>query len=224
VKTARSDARRNRARIVAAAGAVFAEQGVDASLDRVIERAGVGVGTLYRHFPRREALVDALFEERADDVVAALEAALESGEAAVAFERFVAVLVTLQRGDRVLKELLTRYPPDEPLASRLRGRIERLSERLLERAREQGLLRADFTRGDLALLVWSLGPVLEATSEVAPEAWRRHLGFVIDGLSPRAASPAPVPPLSEQELAASMRALRAARFPRGPSPERSLSA
>jgi AcrR family transcriptional regulator len=190
----------------------------------VIERAGVGVGTLYRHFPRREALVDALFEERADDVVAALEAALESGEAAVAFERFVAVLVTLQRGDRVLKELLTRYPPDEPLASRLRGRIERLSERLLERAREQGLLRADFTRGDLALLVWSLGPVLEATSEVAPEAWRRHLGFVIDGLSPRAASPAPVPPLSEQELAASMRALRAARFPRGPSPERSLSA
>ncbi len=211
----RSDAQRNRALLVSAARAVFAERGVEASVEEIVARAGVGTGTLYRHFPNREALVDALFAERAGEIVDAVAAAAAEKEPARALALLVERMVALQLRDPLFKELFTTYPPDEDLVAGLRAEVGRLSEIVLSRARGAGVLRPDFTVADLALLFWSLGPILEATGEVAPRAWRRHVGFVLDGLVPAAASPAPVPPLRDDELAAAMRSLRAQRFHRG---------
>jgi AcrR family transcriptional regulator len=210
----RSDARRNHARLVAAAREVFAEQGVDASVHAIVDRAGVGIGTLYRHFPTREALVEAIFAERIEEVAAGVGATLEIEDAALAFAAFLEQLVVLHRGDHVLKELLMRYPPSEERFGELRARLETMTEQLLERAHAQGAIRPDFGRADLAVLFWSLGPVLEATEEIAPEAWRRHLGFVLDGLRPESARPAGVPSLDAEQLAAAMRTLREHRFRR----------
>jgi AcrR family transcriptional regulator len=208
----RRDARRNHALLVSAARAVFAELGIDASVDAIVARAGVGIGTLYRHFPTREALVDAIVGERTGEIVGLVEDALRCDDPARGLRQLLEQMVTLQRGDRVLKELLMRYAPSEELVGEVHARIEELSEQLLERAREQGVLRADFTLADLTVLVWSLRPILDATSDIAPDAWRRHLDFVLDGLRPQAATPSRIPPLTPGQLAEAMRRLRTERF------------
>jgi len=83
-----------------------------------------------------------------------------------------------------------------------------LLKQLVERAREQGTLREDFTIGDLAAAMWSFAPVFEATTEVAPEAWRRHLRILLDGMRPEAATPQRARPLSKPQLEAAVEALR----------------
>jgi hypothetical protein len=121
-------------------------------------------------------------------------------------------MVALQRGDNVVRELLLRYAPSDGLLDGVRTRIEELSEQLVARARAHGVIRDDFTITDLTVLFWSLRPILDATADVAPEAWRRHVGFVLDGLRPQAATRARVPALTSAELVQAMRALRAKRF------------
>ncbi|HEY4348376.1 MAG TPA: helix-turn-helix domain-containing protein [Gaiellaceae bacterium] len=210
----RSDAQRNRTLLLAAAREAFSERGVDVSADEIVERAGVGIGTLYRHFPNREALVDAIFEDRGEEVVAMFGRVLEVDDPAAGLWLLLEQMVEMQRADSTLKALLMRYPPSEGRFVEMRERLERLTDELLERARSQGVLRADYTRADFSLLFWSLGPILEATGEVAPDAWRRHLAFVLDGLRPEAARPATSPPLTDEQLAEAMQCLRAQRFGR----------
>jgi hypothetical protein len=81
-------------------------------------------------------------------------------------------------------------------------------------ARDQGSLRPDFTVADLALLLWSFAPVIDATADTAPEVWRRHLHWLLDGLRAEAATPQMQPPLDDDQLSESMRCLRAQRFGR----------
>ena len=209
----RSHARRNHELLVAAAREVFAERGVDASLEEIARRAGVGIGTLYRHFATREALVEAIFEGRVSEFIAIAESATDEPDAWQAFVRFLERILELQAGDRVLKEVLMRYPPGAGRLDGAREEMRRVFEQVLRRAREQGRLRADFTLPDLALLFWSFTPVIDATAEVAPEAWRRHLHWVLDGLH-RGRDNAGQPPLTDEELHAAMQALREQRLGR----------
>jgi hypothetical protein len=87
-------------------------------------------------------------------------------------------------------------------------------DELIGRARDQGSLRPDFTVADLALLLWSFAPVIDATADTAPEVWRRHLHWLLDGLRAEAATPQTQPPLDDDQLSESMRCLRAQRFGR----------
>jgi AcrR family transcriptional regulator len=208
----RRDAQRNRARLVAAARAVFEDEGIDASVDHVTERAGLGTGTLYRHFPTREALIDALFEERVGELAAVARCALEHPDAAVGLRRLFEEIVVLQRSNRILRELVLQQAPAPSLVSRARAEIVELSEQLLTRARAQRVVREDFTVADLTILFWSLRPIVEATSGIAPEAWRRHFGFILDGLRPDAATVAAAPPLSDEQLVRAGEHLRERRF------------
>jgi AcrR family transcriptional regulator len=208
----RRDAQRNRALLVAAAEAVFEEEGIDASVDHITERAGLGTGTLYRHFPTREALVDALFEEHGEELVAVARRALELEDAAEALRRLFDEVISLQGSHRVLRELVLRQSPRPGLVGEARAELARMSEQLVARARVQGVVRDDFTVADLMVLFWSLRPIVEATLEIAPEAWRRHLGFVLDGLRPEAASAAAAAPLSSDELAQASQCLRERRL------------
>ena len=214
----RRDARRNHELLVAAAREVFAEQGVDASLEEIARRAGLGIGTLYRHFTTREALVEAICERRVGELVAVAEATVREPDGWSGFVHFLERTLELQAGDRVLKDVLMRYPPGAGRLASAREELRGLSEQVLARAREHGTLRDDFTFADLALLFWSFAPLIDATAEVAPNAWRRQLHWLLDGLRAEAATPYAEPPLTDNELLAAMHALREQRLGRRQAP------
>jgi AcrR family transcriptional regulator len=216
----RRHAQRNHGLLVAAAREVFAAQGVEASLEEIARRAGVGIGTLYRHFRTREALVEAIFEERIGELVGVAETATADPDGWNGLVRFLERTLELQAGDRVLKALLMRYPPRDGRLSRARAELRRLSEEVLARARAQGALREDFTFSDLALLFWSFAPLIEATAAVAPTAWRRHLHVLLDGLRADAGTAHTEPPLSDSQLGEAMQALQAQRYERRRAPAR----
>jgi AcrR family transcriptional regulator len=155
----RADARRNRERILAAAHDVFREEGPDASLGEIARRAGVGIGTLYRHFPDRHALLDALFGESAMELCAQGEAmrASESPrdafvawmraslEHALTFRSLAASLMISELGD----EAAGRACSEQSACSQLRGE----TDRIVQAAREAGVLRADVDADDVIRLV-----------------------------------------------------------------------
>jgi AcrR family transcriptional regulator len=207
----RSHARRNHEILVATAREVFAERGAEASLEEIARRAGVGIGTLYRHFGSRDALVEAVFERRIGDFAAIAERADAEPDPWLAFAGFLESTLELQAGDRLLKDVFLRLPPGTRRVESAREELRRLFGRVLERARAGGQLRAGFTLADLSLVFWSFGPVIDATAEVAPDAWRRHLHVLLDGLRSSAATPQSVPSLSDEQLTAATLALRAQR-------------
>jgi AcrR family transcriptional regulator len=214
----RSHARRNHEVLVATAREVFAERGVDASLEEIARRAGVGIGTLYRHFATRDALIEAVFERRIGEFAAIAEAAAAEPDAWRAFVGFLEGTLELQSGDRLLKDVFLRSPPGTGRVQSAREELRRLLGQVLERASEAGQLRADFELPDLSLLVWSFGPLIDATAEVAPNAWRRHLHWLLDGLRSESASTQAEPSLSDEQLNQAVQALRAQRAGRRRAP------
>lgn len=209
----RSHARRNHELLVAAAREVFAERGVEASLEEIARRAGVGVGTLYRHFATRDALVEAVFERRLGEFAALGEAASEEPDGWLAFTGLLERILEMQAGDRLLKDVLLRSPNGSGRAEQARAEMRRSFEAVLLRAHAHGL-RADFGFPDLALTLWSFGPVIDATAEVAPSAWRRHLHWLLDGLRETSATPQAEPPLSGEEFQEAIQAFRSRRLGR----------
>jgi AcrR family transcriptional regulator len=210
--SARRDARRNDELLVAAARELFSEHGVDVRFDEIARRAGLGTATLYRHFPTRAALVEAIFAERVDELLSLAAASLAQPDAWLGLVSFLEAIFELQGDDRVLREIFVRYPPGEGLLAETRLQMRAIFEQLLQRAHDEGALRTDFGVPDLAILLWSFAPVIDATAEAAPNAWRRHLHWLLDGLRPTAATPQGEPALDEEQLAAAMGRLREQRF------------
>jgi AcrR family transcriptional regulator len=209
----RADAERNRRRIVDAAKAVFGEQGLDAPLDEVARRAGVGIATLYRRYPTREALVVTCFKERLDEYSAALDAALAAPDAWTGFCAFVERACEMQAADRAAQDLLTTTFPTarEVEAQRARG-YEQFAE-LVGRAQREGALRSDFVTEDFVLLLMANAGVVRATRVEAPEAWRRFVGLMIDAFRAEGSDrdrPLTPPPSPAQTF----RAMRRTQWPR----------
>lgn len=196
----RRDAQANRDRIVAAARAAFATDGIEVSVEEIARRAAVGMGTLYRHFPTKEDLVDAVLEETFDQIVGAAEQALTEADAWGGLCGFFEQFFALHVRNRVLKDMLATQAHGRERADAMRARMRPLIRRLVKRAQEQGALRADFAPEDMPFVIWSVGRVIEETRAVAPELWRRHLGFLLDGLRADAATPLPHPPLTRAQL------------------------
>jgi AcrR family transcriptional regulator len=196
----RSDARRNRERLVSTARELFASEGVDVPAREIARRAGVGVGTLYRHFPEREELVDAVLAEEYGELIAIAEAALAEPDAWRGFTRFVEDALARYAGNRGLKDVAETQIHGLRRVQAMRRRLRPLAARLVSRAQEDGALRQDFTTEDIALLFWGTDRVIELAGAVAPELWRRQLGFVFDGLRSSAATPLERPPLTEAQL------------------------
>jgi AcrR family transcriptional regulator len=210
----RADATRNREQLLDVATRMFAAARAEPSMRAIATEAGVGIATLYRHFPTREALVEAIFAERVGEFLALAEAGLAQPDAWAGLVGFLEATLELQRSDRVLKEIFLRYPFGEGRLAETRAQMRAQFDELIGRARDQGSLRPDFTVADLALLLWSFAPVIDATAETAPEVWRRHLHWLLDGLRAEAATPQTQPPLDDDQLSESMRCLRAQRFGR----------
>jgi AcrR family transcriptional regulator len=196
----RRDARANRDRILAAARAAFAAEGIDVPVEEVATRASVGMGTLYRHFPAKEDLIDAVLEDAFAAFVAAAERALAVEDAWTGFRDFLESVFALHVENRCLKDMIASRAHGRARAQAMRARIRPLLRRLIERAQEQGALRADFTAEDMPLLFWTGGRVIEATAPIAPDFWRRLLGLLLDGLRADAATPLPHPPLTPAQL------------------------
>ncbi|MEV5575810.1 TetR/AcrR family transcriptional regulator [Spirillospora sp. NPDC052269] len=198
----RADARRNRDKLVAAAGKVFARRGLAAPLEDVARQAGVSIGTLYNHFPTRDELVDAVFQERLtslDDVAAE---ALADPDPWNGFVVFMEGLFALQAEDRGLNEALAARFTTASGMEEACGRGKRDLGRLIERAKDAGALRPDFEATDVGLLVLGMSRVIGESMEVVPGAWRRCLGFFLDGLRPGAANPSGAPALTAEQLGA----------------------
>ena len=200
----RKDAQRNRERLVEAARAVFAERGLDVALDEVARRAGVSIGTLYNRFPTRADLVAAVFADRAETVVSVAEHALAMDDPWAGFVHFVEQICRMQAADRGYNDLAARsIPQAAPSPNHVRG-YELMTE-VVERAKHDGALRPDFVLSDMAFVTWAITRTIEATAGVDPDAWRRHLGFILDGLRAPAAHPLPVPALEPDQVARIMR-------------------
>lgn len=197
----RADAARNRDAIVAAARALFAEQGLGAPLDEIARRAGVGNATLYRRFPTREELVEAALLGPMADYLAAAEEGLADPDPWAGFRDYVLRLFQLQARDRGLADLLvTTIETSDGQLEELRGRAFASTRELITRAQEAGELRPDFRHQDLPLLLMANAGLAQRTATAAPDSWRRIAAFVLDGLRASAATPAPPAPTERAVL------------------------
>jgi AcrR family transcriptional regulator len=196
----RRDAQANRERIVSAARAAFAAEGVRVPVEEIARRAGVGMGTLYRHFPAKEDLIDAVLEDAFGGFVGAAEQALDAEDAWAGFRSFLERVFELHVENRGLKDMLATRSHGRARVDAMRTRMRPLVSRLVERAQEQGALRADFRAEDMPLLFCTGDRVIEMTATVAPEFWRRYLGLLLDGLRAEAATALPHPSLTRAQL------------------------
>lgn len=205
----RADARRNRERVLAAATVVFAEQGAEASVAEIARRAGVGAGTLFRHFPTKHDLLLASLELGFDDVQAAVAHAETLDDAWEALVHVITVCAEIQARDRAFLESVGPELFREPSLQRRNNERMAHMEALVERARAAGLVRDDLRAEDLPFLIAAVGGATGkcgSGAAIAPDLWRRYLGIVLDGLRPAAASPLPVAAPTLAELTASCKA------------------
>jgi AcrR family transcriptional regulator len=193
----RKDAARNRELLIAAAREVFAERGLEASLDDVAHRAGLGIGTAYRHFPNKYELAKAIFAQAIDEIIELAERAVAMDDPWDGIVSFMEGTAEAQSADRGLREVLLGVHDDE-LVTQVNDRLSAPLRDLVRRAKRSGALRKDAEATDLGLAVMMLCMVADITGDVAPRLWRRYLPILLDGLRPGAKLP--VPPIGEDDL------------------------
>ena len=201
----RADAARNRAAIVAVARDVFAEQGLEAPLEAIAGRPGVGIATLYRRFPTREKLVAAALTEKVAEYAEAAEQALGATDPWDGFAGFVLRICELQAGDRGLSDLLSMTLAADEQVEQLRRIANDRVVALIERAKADGALREDFAGEDLVLLMIGTAAVMHVTRADAPGAWRRFVALALDAFRHQDSPGLPDPPTTAQMTRAMLR-------------------
>ncbi len=182
----RADARRNREKLVAAAAAAFAESGLDAQVEDIARRAHVGVGTLYRHFPTKEALVVALAEQHFERIADTVEAALaDPGDEWDVFAAAIWRVATAAAADVAWCEIIGGHPSAVQAASRGQQRLASAVGTHIARAQGAGVMRADATVEDIKTIMCGFGHVAAAQRAGAELDWTRYLAIALDGLRTR---------------------------------------
>jgi len=184
-KPLRADARRNREKLLAAASAAFAEAGLDAQIDDIARRAGVGVGTVYRHFPTKEALVAALAEAHFERLADIVEAGAPTDEPWEALSAAIWRCAGMTAGDVALCEVIGGHPRAVEAAALGQLRLEVATRRLIDGARAQGTIREDATVDDVRTIMCGFGHIAAAQHAGGPQDWRRYLTIALDGLRAR---------------------------------------
>ena len=198
----RRDAEANRLRIIAAARKVFAERGLEVTLDEIAAAAGVGIGTIYRRFPDKQELIDALFGQRLDEVAALAAASAPLPDPWDGLVHFIRESQQLQLADKGLAELLHGGLAGHQRVLQARLRIGPLVDRLVEAAQASGQLRPDVTAADIAMLATMLRAVADHTTDIGTDIWERYLTVILDGLRTRRHQPTPMsqPPLTDDQF------------------------
>jgi AcrR family transcriptional regulator len=181
----RADARRNREAIVRAARQVFAKHGSQAQIDDVARRAKVGVGTIYRHFPTKEALFAALAEARFEQLAGFAQEALADEDPWQSVVTLLRRSAEMQHVDRMLGEVLREHGALLADAAERSGLVAAADE-LVRRGQEAGVLRPDLRGSDLGMITCSLGDL----NALPVWSWQRMLGIVLDGIAAKACTEA----------------------------------
>ncbi|BCJ33826.1 TetR family transcriptional regulator [Actinocatenispora thailandica] len=188
----RADAARNRALLLAAAADEFAEHGLNVSVADIAQRAGIGKGTVFRHFANKEALIAAILIDRMDELNTVGERLGDADDPGAALHEFLTVAAQ-QRQERDLS-FLAAASESIPEVTRVRNRMFVNLDRLVDRARTAGAVRADVTTTDVFLLMCAPNYVAGYVPDAAPDLWRRYLAVIFDGLRPEGAHPLPAAP------------------------------
>jgi len=188
----RADARRNRKRVLDAARRCMAREGLDAQIEEIARTAGVGIGTVYRHFPTKEHLVEALATARFERLAELAREALERDEPWAGFEQFMRTSAAIQSDDRALSEVLTSRPETMARAAESVDILGLVSE-LMGRGQAAGVIRADADPRDVPMWMCALAGA-HRNPYTHPE---RYIGIVLDGLRAPGAGHADLPAIVE---------------------------
>jgi AcrR family transcriptional regulator len=188
----RADAARNRELLLAAAADEFAERGLDASVADIARRAGVGKGTVFRHFASKDDLIAAIVLDRVDALNTVGERLLDAADPGGALLEFL----TAAAHQRQQRDLSFLQEAGELTAevTRVRTQMFHIVHTLVDRAREHGAVRTDVTGADIILLMCAPNYVTTYVPDAPPDLWRRYLAIIFDGLRPEGAHPLPHPP------------------------------
>jgi AcrR family transcriptional regulator len=185
----RADAARNRELIIAAAASVFAERGLDASTAEIAHEAGVGEATLFRRFPCKDDLIDAIIEARMEEVVALADAAADDPDPGAALERFMQDVIKSFARDRGFFEAAGDRCVTDPRLAGLRARSLEAVGRLLRRAQDAGAVRGDLSPSDVTFLVGSAAYAMTVPLPgLREDLWKRYLRVILDGMKPDGAT------------------------------------
>jgi len=196
----RADAQRNLVRVLDAAREVFAEQGIDAPVTEIADRAGVGVGTIFRRFPTKDDLLVAVVEQRTEQLIDAADVALGSSDPGAALQRFMEAAAAMQISDRCWCDATgTDLFGRDGIRDLIDVLVGKMGE-LLTRAQTAGHVRPDLRALDIPVLLMAVAKSGLMLEDAAPGAWKRYLGLVFDGLRPEAAHPLPRRALNRREF------------------------
>jgi AcrR family transcriptional regulator len=201
IRPLRADARENRDRILAVAGRLFTERGLDVPMAAIARHAGIGVATLYRRFPTREELVAAVFADQFHACASLVDDALADPDPWHGFRTFLEAVAGLQASDPGFSAAFLSSVPAAAPAEQDRERALRGFAELTARAQAAGGLRPDFVPDDLAIFLLAACGAAATPPEVAGPATRRLVGYLLAGLSADATGPLPPPaPLALRDL------------------------
>lgn len=190
----RTDALHNRRRVLDSAHTIFAEQGMEASMTAIARRAGVGVATLYRHFPTKSELLAEISRDQVAECVAVIDDALADPDPWRGFTTVIEKTCVMQATDRGLSAIFLEVLPDPALFEAERIRAENGFAELARRAKDAGRLRPDFVRDDLTLVMMANRGITTATEAQAMAASRRLSTYLIQAFEARSGQ-APLPPV-----------------------------
>ena len=195
----RADAQRNLARVLDAAREVFAEQGIDAPVTEIADRAGVGVGTIFRRFPTKDELLVAVVEQRTQQLIEAADLALESPDPGAALRGFMETATAMQISDVCWCEAGADLFEREGIRDLTDVLVGKIGE-LLTSAQTAGQIRSDVRALDIPVLLMAVAKSGLMLEDAVPGAWKRYLAVILDGLRPEAARPLPLRPLSRRQF------------------------
>jgi AcrR family transcriptional regulator len=178
----RSDARRNRRRVIKAASEVFAEQGMSASMADIADRAGVGNATVYRSYATKTDLLADVAINWLTEMDAIASEVAAATDAVAAFRGLIETIFEHLREDRLAADLLRAGNVTDEVAA-IRRRVERQVTTALRRAAQTGAVRADVTYGDLSVLILGTAQRLSETNVTSSAAWQRMARFVLTAIS-----------------------------------------
>lgn len=201
----RADALRNRALILDTARRLFAERGLGVTLNDIAHEAGVGVGTVYRRFADKDAVIAALRADKFAVLRGLAQRAAEVDDPREALRGYLHEVMAVRVRDRAIHEAVAGAPHGTDDLREERDRLGEEVERVIERARAAGVVREGFAARDVPLLTLMVGGVADRAGEAHPQLWRRYAALVIDAVCPPPASSAlPGDPLSAAALPAVM--------------------
>lgn len=190
----RSDAARSRKLLVSAASEAFAEHGTEVSVAQIAERAGIGKGTVFRHFPTKDDLLAAIVCEKMHALAATGERLTEAGDPAEGLREFMSAAVELQVQDRAFCQVVHGVADDHAEVRESQERVSAVTEALTDRARRHGAVRQDMTGQDVMLLMSGIPLAVSRVHTTQPHLWRRYLRLVFDGMQTADGPALPGPP------------------------------